>query len=96
MDSGQIKSGDDAADTFVKMLQEMHHITAPIAYGIAQEYPTAQKLFKGLEEHGPFALEDCRKTANKNGAFTDRRVGPSISKRVHKVFTGSDATSVNV
>jgi crossover junction endonuclease EME1 len=96
MASGQVKSGENAADTFTKMLQEMKLITAPVAYGIAAEYPSAQKLMKGLEKHGPLALEDCRKTANKNGAFTDRRVGPAISRRMYKVFTGRDENSLNV
>jgi crossover junction endonuclease EME1 len=96
MESGQVKPGENAADTYIKMLQEIFRITAPVAYGIAAEYPTVQKLVKGLEESGPSALEDCRKCANKDGAFTDRRVGPSISKRVYKVFMGRDAGSLEV
>ena len=96
MDSGQVKTGENAADTYTKMLQEIMRITAPVAYGIAAEYPTVLKLVKGLEENGPLALEDCRKCANKDGAFTDRRVGPSISKRVYKVFMGRDAKSLEV
>ncbi|KAN0120013.1 ERCC4 domain containing protein [Hyaloscypha variabilis] len=96
MESGQVKTGENASDTYTKMLQEIIRITAPVAYGIAAEYPTVQKLVKGLQENGPLALEDCRKCANKDGAFTDRRVGPSISKRVHKVFLGRDAGSWDV
>jgi crossover junction endonuclease EME1 len=96
MESGQVKTGENATDTYTKMLQEIIRITAPVAYGIAVEYPTVQKLVKGLEENGPLALEDCRKCANKDGAFTDRRIGPSISKRVHKVFMGRDPTSWDV
>jgi crossover junction endonuclease EME1 len=78
------------------MLQEMVRITAPVAYGIAAEYPTVQKLVKGLRKKGPLTLENCRKTANKDGAFTDKRVGPSISKRVYNVFTSKDAGSWDV
>jgi crossover junction endonuclease EME1 len=96
MESGQVKTGENAADTYTKMLQEIIRITAPIAYGIAAEYPTVQKLVKGLEENGPLALEDFRKCANKDGAFTDRRIGPSISKRVYKVFMGRHAASWDV
>ena len=91
-----MKTGDDASDTYAKMLQEIMRLTAPIAYGIAAEYPTVQKLVKGLEKHGPLALEDLKKSANKDGAFTDRRVGPAISKRVYKVFMGTDETSWDV
>lgn len=96
MDSGQIKTGDGPHDTYTKMLQEMSRLTAPIAYGIAAEYPSVQALVKGLQENGPMALEDCRKCANKDGAFTDRRVGPAISKRVWKVFLGRDGRSCDV
>lgn len=96
MESGQVRAGDGPADTYTRMLQEMIRITSPIAYGIAAEYPTVQKLVKGIEESGQHALEDCRKSANKDGAFTDRRIGRSISVRVHKVFTGRDATSWDV
>lgn len=96
MEAGQVKSGDSPADTFVKMLQEMTQITAAVAYGIAADFPTVRELAEGLERDGPLALQDCKKMANKNGAFTDRRVGPSISKRLHKVFTCQDEWSLNV
>ncbi|TVY86319.1 Crossover junction endonuclease [Lachnellula willkommii] len=96
MESGQVKSGEDANDTCSKMLQEIIRITAPVAYGIMAEYPTAQKLVKGLKDNGPLALEECRKMANKNGAFTDRRVGQAISRRVHSVFTERDPGSFDV
>jgi crossover junction endonuclease EME1 len=96
MESGQVKTGDGPKDTYTKMLQEILRLTPAIAYSIAAEYPTVQKLVKGLEENGPLALEDCRKSANKDGAFTDKRIGPSISKRVYKVFMSRDPSSWDV
>jgi crossover junction endonuclease EME1 len=96
MESGQVKSGENATDTFTRMLQEMTQVTAAVAFGIAAEYPTVRELVKGLERDGPLALQDCKKTANRNGAFTDRRIGPSISKRLHRVFTGRDEWSLNI
>lgn len=78
------------------MLQEIVRITPAVAYGIAAEYPNVRKLVEGLEQEGPLALEECRKSANKDGASTDKRVGPAISKRVHKVFLGTDAGSWDV
>ncbi|PBP23278.1 ERCC4 domain-containing protein [Diplocarpon rosae] len=96
MDSGQVKSGEDAADTFVRMLQELSQVTPSVAYGIAAKYPTVQELVEGLQKFGPLALEDCKKTTSKNGAFSDKRVGPSISKRIHKVFLGKDPGSNEV
>lgn len=53
-----MKSGEDKNDTYVKMLQEVMRVTAPIAYGIAAEYPNVVSLIRGLRRHGPLALED--------------------------------------
>jgi crossover junction endonuclease EME1 len=58
MDVGQVKTGDDKDDTYVKMLQEIVRITAPIAYGIASEYPNVVALTRGFRENGPLALQD--------------------------------------
>ncbi|PVH84163.1 hypothetical protein DL98DRAFT_485407 [Cadophora sp. DSE1049] len=90
MDTGQVKTGDDAADTYVRMLQEVFRVTPSIAYGIVAEFPTLRGLVKTLEDQGPLALEDCRKSTNKDGAFSDKRIGPAISKKIYKVFTESD------
>jgi crossover junction endonuclease EME1 len=58
MESGQIKTGEDKNDTFVKMLQEVVRVTAPIAYGIAADYPSVVSLVKVMRRHGASALED--------------------------------------
>ena len=60
MDNGQVKTGDDKEDTFVKMLQEIVRVTAPVAYGIAAQYPSVLQLVKGFRKHGPIALEDLK------------------------------------
>lgn len=91
-----MKTGDSPSDTYIKMLQEIIRITAPVAYGIAAEYPTVQDLVRGLEKNGPLALEDIRKSATKEGALSDRRIGPALSKRVWKVFLGRDERSLDV
>lgn len=96
MDSGQVRTGDGAADTYVRMLQEVVRVTAPIAYGIAGQFPTVGRLVGGLEAEGPLALEAIRKSANKDGAFTDRTIGQAISRRIHKVFTGRDEASTDI
>lgn len=96
MEPGQVKTGDGPIDTYVKMLQEIVRITAPIAYGIQAKYPTVRSLIEGCLKEGPKVVEECRKSANKDGAFTDRKVGPAISKRVWKVFTGRDVNSLDV
>lgn len=58
MESGQVKTGDNKNDTYVKMLQEVVRVTAPIAHGIAAEYPNVISLVRGLRRYGPLALED--------------------------------------
>ncbi|KAH7367415.1 ERCC4 domain-containing protein [Plectosphaerella cucumerina] len=96
MESGQVRTGEDVRDTYTKMLQEIVRVTAPIAYGIANEFGTVSELIRGLEEGGPLVLEACRKSANKDGALSDRAVGQAVSRRLHKVFTGRDETSTDV
>ncbi|KAI0592825.1 ERCC4 domain-containing protein [Biscogniauxia sp. FL1348] len=96
MESGQVRTGDGAKDTYVRMLQEITRVTAPIAYGIAAKYGTVTELVRGLEREGPLALENCRKSANKDGAFTDRVIGQAVSRRIHKIFTSRDPASTDV
>lgn len=96
MDSGQVRTGDGAQDTYVRMLQEIVRVTPPIAVGICSEFPTVMKLLEGFQRQGPLALEGINKAANRDGAFTDRKVGQAISRRVHKVFTGMDEGSTDI
>ena len=95
MDIGQVKTGDDAADTYVKMLQEVQRVTPAMAYGIANLYPNVRGLVKAFRDHGPLVLEDVKKGANRDGAVTDRRLGPQVSKRLYKVFMGKDPWSTD-
>lgn len=95
MDSGQVRTGDDKKDTFVKMLQEVQRVTPSMAYGIVEEFHSIRKLVKGFDKHGNLLLEDVRKTVNKDGAWSDKRLGPQISKRLFKVFMGRDPTATD-
>ncbi|KAJ4408041.1 hypothetical protein N0V82_009780 [Gnomoniopsis sp. IMI 355080] len=96
MDSGQVRTGENAHDTYLKMLQEIARVTAPIAYGIAGEFGTVGDLVRGLENGGPLVLEGVRKSANKDGAFSERCLGQAVSRRVWKVFTGRDENSTDI
>ncbi|KAL8788938.1 MAG: hypothetical protein Q9195_007054 [Heterodermia aff. obscurata] len=96
MDSGQVKTGDDKDDTYIKMLQEVNLVTVSMAHGIAAKYPNVSKLLDGFKDHGPLALEDIRKLANRDGALSDRRIGPAASRRLHAIFMGTDPSSTNV
>ncbi|KFX97118.1 hypothetical protein V490_02952 [Pseudogymnoascus sp. VKM F-3557] len=96
METGQIKTGEDAPDTYVRMLQEVNRVTAPIAYGIAAEYPSVKTLVEALKRDGKDTLTHVRKSANKDGVITDKEVGKSVSKRVWSIFTGKDEGSTDV
>lgn len=99
MESGQVKTGENAEDTFVKMLQEIHRITPSIAYGIAAEYPSITKLMKAYElsgQQGRDLLMGLKKCSNRDGAFTDKDIGKAISRRVWSIFTSREEGSTNV
>ena len=96
METGQVRTGDGPKDTYVRMMQEIVRVTAPIAYGIAAEFDTVSNLVKGLEDGGSLALESVRKSANKDGAVSDRTVGQAVSRRLHKIFTGRDELSMDI
>ena len=95
MDTGQVKTGDDARDTYVKMLQEVQRVTPAMAYGIANLYPNVRVLVKAFREEGPLVLEDVKKGANRDGAVTDSRLGPAVSRRLYKVFMGRNEWSTD-
>ncbi|KAL4953964.1 ERCC4 domain-containing protein [Aspergillus filifer] len=96
MDTGQVKPGENASDAYVRMLQEVSRVTASMAYGIANEYPSVIELVRGMRRHGPALLEDVKKSANKNGALTEARVGPAASRRLYKVFMSLDPASTDI
>ncbi|KAK3955548.1 ERCC4 domain-containing protein [Pseudoneurospora amorphoporcata] len=96
MDSGQVRTGIDPKDIYVRTLQEVARITAPIAMGIANEYPSVGRLVNALERGGPGTLEDVRRVINKEGEVGEKRVGKAVSKRLWKIFTGRDEMSTEV
>jgi crossover junction endonuclease EME1 len=95
MDAGQVKTGDDARDTYVKMLQEVQRVTPAMAYGITNLYPNVRALARAFREEGPLVLEDVKKGANRDGAVTDSRLGPAVSRRLYKVFMGRNEWSTD-
>ncbi|KAJ2988974.1 hypothetical protein NUW58_g3706 [Xylaria curta] len=96
MESGQVRTGDGVQDTYIRMLQAITRLTPPIAYGIVTEYDSVTDLIRGLEETGPLALAECRKSANKDGALADSTIGQAMSKRLHKIFLCQDPASTDV
>lgn len=60
MENGQVKTGEDKLDTFVKMLQEVNRVTTSMAYGISSQYSCVTDLVRGMQMHGPTMLEDVK------------------------------------
>ncbi|KXH62575.1 ERCC4 domain-containing protein [Colletotrichum nymphaeae SA-01] len=96
METGQVRTGEDVKDTYVRMLQEIVRVTQPVAYGIVSEFETVGELVKAFEERGSLCLENCRKSTNKDGGFSDRAVGKAVSKRIYRIFTETDEWSTDV
>nr|CAD21209.1 conserved hypothetical protein [Neurospora crassa] len=96
MDSGQVRTAIGTEEAYVRMLQEVARITAPIAMGIANVYPRVGQLVRALEEGGPGTLEDIRRVINKEREVGEKRVGKAVSKRLWKIFTGRDEMSTEV
>lgn len=95
MDSGQVKTGDNTRETYAKMLQEVQRVTPSMAYGILDGWNTVTKLVGGFEKQGNLLLEDVRKSLNTDGAWSERRLGPMVSKRLYKVFMGRDPSATD-
>ncbi|KAK4655999.1 hypothetical protein QC762_307400 [Podospora pseudocomata] len=96
MDSGQVRTGTETKDIYVRMLQEVGRVTKPIAVGIAQEYESVSRLKRAMEEEGPLIRETVRKGTNRDGGFSDRAVRQAISRRVHKILLGRDGGSSDI
>ena len=96
MDAGQVRSGEDKRDAYVRMLQEINRVTAPVAYGVAAEFGSVGELVRGLEGRGALGVAECRKGVNREGELGERTVGQALSRRIYKVFTGKDEDSTDV
>ncbi|KAL1866823.1 hypothetical protein VTK73DRAFT_4498 [Phialemonium thermophilum] len=96
MESGQVRAGDGPRDTYVRLLQEVARVTGPVAYGVAAQFPSVRDLVRCFEDRGPLALEDIRRSADREGTLSDKRIGPALSRRLYKVFTGKDERSMDI
>ena len=72
MDFGQIRTGDDNDETYLKMLQQVTRVTESVAGGIADQYPNVASLMTAFKQHGPRALEDLTVSTCNFSFFTFR------------------------
>jgi crossover junction endonuclease EME1 len=97
MDNGQVQTGLDASDTYLRMLQELPRVTPSMAHGIRDEgWASVRELVAGFRKEGRLILEDVRKAVNRDGGVSDRRVGPSVSKRLYRLFFSDDPQELNI
>lgn len=57
-DVGQVKTGLGKADTYSRMLEEIHRVTPSIANGVARKYPDVQALVNAFRLRGESAIEN--------------------------------------
>lgn len=96
MDAGQVRCGEGPAEVYVGMLQEVGRVSAAAAYGVAEEFGGVGELVRGLERGGPLALQGCRKAVGRGGELGERTVGQALSRKIYKVFMGTDEDSTDV
>jgi crossover junction endonuclease EME1 len=94
MGSG-FKGGDNAEDTFGQMLGQLQRVTPSIAQSIVSQWNSPRDLVVAFREHGSAMLEDVRKSTNRDGGYSDKRIGKVISSRMHKVFMGRNPDSTH-
>ncbi|KAG5437566.1 hypothetical protein PCANB_000994 [Pneumocystis canis] len=87
MESGQIKTGIDIKDTYIKLLQTIHKVTPQIANIIVQKYPKISNLTSAFIKDGPDILSDLI------GNLMKRKIGPVLSRRIYHAFMISDSTA---
>jgi hypothetical protein len=87
-----IKSGKDAKDTMIKMLQEITSVTSRTAQAIVKVYPNCNVLISALCE---VSLDEARKlligipveSASAGGA--KKYIGAIQAKKIADVFMGN-------
>ncbi|RMZ84725.1 hypothetical protein DV737_g1053, partial [Chaetothyriales sp. CBS 132003] len=101
METGQVQTGDNPRDVYAKMLQAVQRVTPSMAYGIVSEYETVGDLVKGFKagggggNGGRLMLQDVHKSMNRDGAWSDRRLGPMVSSRLYRIFVGRDPAATD-
>ncbi|KAG8751763.1 hypothetical protein FRC12_012268 [Ceratobasidium sp. 428] len=91
----KVKCGTSKADTYKKMLQQIHGITESAADGIMEKAPTLRSLFEGYdEENDPHTRHERLKQVmisnRKDGVAKSRILNQALSKKVHDVMWGQD------
>ena len=96
MSTGQVSTGRDVNDTYLKMLQQVIRVTEREARAISKTHPHLGALFAAFRSGGGKVLEGIMKEGggakgiNNGGPATERRIGPATSERLFRIFLGSN------
>ncbi|KIY43385.1 hypothetical protein FISHEDRAFT_78257 [Fistulina hepatica ATCC 64428] len=87
--------GKGSTDTWIKVLDQVNHMTEEEARAIARKMPTLRTLFRAYEERDANEardmLSECQVEYTKAGAQRQRtKLGAARSARVYDVFWGQD------
>ncbi|KAJ7723845.1 hypothetical protein DFH07DRAFT_946470 [Mycena maculata] len=87
-------TGANLADTWQKMIKQVHRMTESGAQGIVEVFPTANMLFEAYEAAHPAARDgmvaDCMIKHRVDGVANPRKVNGALSKVVGTVMFGED------
>ncbi|KAJ7193517.1 hypothetical protein GGX14DRAFT_701109 [Mycena pura] len=93
-------TGADLADTWTKMLAQVHRVTEAGAAGIAARFPTPRALFSAYEDVTDASADEwaardavvmnCTVSHRVDGTAKDRAVGPALSRVVGTVMWERD------
>ncbi|KAG0235058.1 hypothetical protein BGW42_005851 [Actinomortierella wolfii] len=88
-----IRSGQNAADTWIRALQGISMVTPQMAKSIAEEYPTMRMLYEGYRNCRT-VTEAEEMLVNVQIAGKKRGIGRVISKRIYDVFMSQDPNKI--
>lgn len=92
------RDGHGILEVWNQQLQQFYGVRHDTSVAITQVYPTPLSLMKAYknapDNEGPKLLQDIEIRRGIGVLQTQRRVGPELSKRIHKLFTSRDGNEI--
>ncbi|KAJ7481030.1 hypothetical protein B0H11DRAFT_2232951 [Mycena galericulata] len=86
----QQTTGVTLADTWSKMIGQVHRMTASGALGIADAFPSANTLFEAYDRERDLRKRDEMVKHRADGVAKERAIGQALSRVVGTVMCGAD------
>ncbi|CEP15052.1 hypothetical protein [Parasitella parasitica] len=91
------RSGTDAKDTYLKMLQEIQLCTSAIANSVANSYPSLQALHRSYQRRNvadaELMLADLE-VERSAPSSRDRKINRVMSKKIYTIFNSDDPEQI--